>query len=193
MDHRSTRIGNRHRSVVLLGAFTLLAVFVGPATPPVGAVSSETTPASPGFFRIINQNSGQCLAVQTDAERAPAIQVTCAPGYADQVWVAVEILLPSGVIVHRLENWNSGKCLVVQGHQPGARAFQTRCSSSYEYADQLWWAPNIGGPGSFKLQNWNSQQCLVVQGDWTGSPAFQYYCGPFADQWWVASPVDVGP
>ncbi|HMG40558.1 MAG TPA: RICIN domain-containing protein [Acidimicrobiales bacterium] len=192
------RVRSWRRSVVTgLMAFVLAGAIAPAAEAAPAAPQREVAaPAAPqrevaapaatyGPYRIMNDNSNQCLVVRGTAQWAPVVQTPCGY-YRDQYWYFIvrPETNPSGPR-YLLQNANSGKCLVVQGRALEAPASQVTCNSAY--LDQVWWmsgSPQIGRYTS--LANAYSYHCLLVRGFVVGQRATQTTCNPgYIDQAWI--------
>lgn len=163
----------------------VLAGAIAPAASAAPAAEVAATAVTYGPYRLMNENSGQCLVVRGSAEWAPVVQTPCGY-YRDQYWyfdLRPEEVTGSGPR-YLLRNANSGKCLVVQGKGHENPASQVSCNS--RYLDQVWWlsgTPRIGLYTS--IQNANSYWCLVIRGFVAGSRAVQTPCNAgWIDQHW---------
>lgn len=191
-----TRARSGRRSLVAGLMVLVLAVAIAPAVEAAPAasqpdgVASEATAAGRtiGPYRLMNDNSDQCLVVRGTAEWAPVVQTPCGY-YRDQYWYFVERPEETTGTGPRwlLRNANSGKCLVVQGFAWENPASQVSCNSGF--IDQVWWlqggaVPRIGLYTD--LKNANSGICLVVRGFVNGSRAVQSPCNiAYVDQFWT--------
>jgi hypothetical protein len=139
--------------------------------------------------RIINLNTGRCLAIQgsNNVNGSPAFQHDCVNGWADQSWT-IEQITP---LRSRIRNVYTNRCLAIQGSNNvnGSPAFQYDCAG---YEDQNWNIFDEGSGGEyFKIQNFYTQRCLAVQAsnNVNGAPAFQHDCAAYTDQRWVIAVV----
>ncbi|MEV0390705.1 ricin-type beta-trefoil lectin domain protein [Nonomuraea sp. NPDC050643] len=126
---------------------------------------------------VRNQSSGKCVIVRGTADNAAAVQYTCLPQYADQLWRFEH----AGWGWYRLRNQNSQKCLIARGSTAGGPAVQYTCSSQYN--DQFW---QVGDPQAGMLRLVSSGMCLLVRGAANDAPVVHYTCLPqYADQRWT--------
>ncbi|MEU4740799.1 RICIN domain-containing protein [Actinosynnema sp. NPDC023658] len=150
-----------------------------------------TAGASPGAaatadgpFRVVNQNSGKCLAIPggTTADHTRAIQFTCSPETASKQWDVVVLYTDEyGNRVHRLENRASHRCLGVAAESTsnGAAVWQESCSTSFFQR----WAWDKAG----RLHNVATDKCMAVPNGWLsdGVGIIQWTCGTGAEQRWA--------
>ncbi|MGW8763241.1 RICIN domain-containing protein [Streptomyces sp. NPDC055815] len=151
----------------------------GAAAPPVG-------PA----VRIVNGNSGLCLAVPGGSTAVVDLnQFGCGP-YADHFWH----LRPAGAdgsgrARYRIVNNNSGYCAAVPGASK-ATAVNVNQYPCGDYPDHLWRVEyqkrDTAGRPLYRIVNANSGLCLAVPGASTRetAPVNQYPCGPYPDHFW---------
>ena len=163
---------------VLIAMTTLLIAMAGVLSP---ASAEPATPraasAEAGWIRIVNDNSGLCLAIGggNAYAGATAIQWTCNGG-AEQSWYV------NGSAWSPIR-FNSELCLAIGGRSTanGAKAILWPCNGGPE---QLWY---VGGPAISPVGNYNSGKCLAIGGRSTtrGAAAIQWQCngGPEQD-WW---------
>jgi hypothetical protein len=127
------------------------------------------------YGHIINNNSGQCLAVPggSTVEGTGLIQWGCGT-WADHYWT-LEPWSISGVRHYRVINYNSGQCLAVPGASTveGTQVIQWPCGT---WVDHFWRVDNYGSTS--KIVNYNSQQCLAIPGASTveGERVIQWPC-----------------
>src|SRR5687768_10047005 len=168
------------------GAATANAATERPGVPKVtNAVKAAAHPAkdlraAAAYGHIINNNSGQCLAVPggSTVEGTGLIQWGCGT-WRDHYWT-LEPWTVNGVRHYRIINLNSGQCLAVPGASTveGTQVIQWGCGT---WPDHFWrfeaWS------GKFRIVNFNSGQCLAVPGASTveGERVIQWGCGTWAD------------
>lgn len=168
---------------MLSAAFAALSF--GTSADPAAAIAG---PPMYSWLKLINYNSGQCLAVggASTAGGAGIIQWTCVVGAAEQKW---EFLPSQWADWYQIVNLNSGKCLAIsssQAHQQGAQAIQYGCDNLY---DQAWWFSENTLTGRFTLQNMMSGMVIAVGGSslTPGAPVVQWTSTGGNEQKWTAS------
>lgn len=139
--------------------------------------------AAATYGHIINNNSGQCLAVPGGSTEAGIglIQWGCG-SWRDHYWT-LEPWDIDGVRHYRIINLNSGQCLAVPGASTveGTQVIQWPCGT---WLDHFWRVENWTGKS--RLVNYNSQQCLAIPGASTveGERVIQWPCGTWPDHFW---------
>jgi hypothetical protein len=154
------------------------------AAPAAHASPHLTTDGS--YDHIINDNSGQCLAVpggSTDAGTG-LIQWPCGT-WADHYWAAqYQFTDSAGIYWYHIRNLNSGQCLAVPGASTsaGVQVIQWPCGT---WADH-YWAIVYDSTGKIHIINYNSGQCLAIPGASTaaGTAVIQWPCGTWPDHYW---------
>ncbi|MER5203966.1 RICIN domain-containing protein [Streptomyces sp. NPDC002825] len=172
-----------------------------PETPPPGRPSPTRVPpalrdgtavAPPvgPAVRIVNGNSGLCLAVPGASTAVVDLnQFGCGP-YADHFWHLRSAGADgSGRARYRIVNGNSGYCAAVPGASK-ASAVNVNQYPCGDYPDHLWRVEyqkrDTAGRPLYRIVNANSGLCLAVPGASTQetAPVNQYPCGPYADHFW---------
>lgn len=162
---------------VLIAMATLL-VTTAAGVPPTSAepAAPRSADAPAGWHRVMNQNSGLCLAIGggNAYPGVAAIQWTC-NGQPEQRWyVTGDEWSPI--------KYNSELCLAIGGgsHVSGARAILWTCNDRPE---QLW---HVGGQGFVSVVNYNSRKCLAIGGGSAtpGAVAIQWTCNYGPEQRW---------
>ncbi|MFF3017701.1 RICIN domain-containing protein [Streptomyces sp. NPDC057939] len=171
-----------------------------PAPPPAPAPSRSAAgspePVVTGTpVRVVNANSGQCLAVPAASTEVavPVNQFPCGP-HPDHFW-RVEHAAKDGAgrARHLIVNDNSGQCLAVPGAstESGTQANQFPCG---DHPDHYWRieyrSVDATGRARHRIVNGNSGQCLAVREASTEAAAavVQLPCDGRAAQDWRVAP-----
>jgi hypothetical protein len=137
------------------------------------------------YDHIINDNSGQCLAVPggSTANGTGLIQWPCG-SWNDHYWSAYYQFNAYNFNWYHVVNYNSGQCLAVPGASTanGTQVIQWPCGN---YADH-YWAFGTDSTGKMHIINYNSGQCLAIPGASTanGAHVIQWPCGTWPDHYW---------
>ncbi|GGV01633.1 RICIN domain-containing protein [Kitasatospora aureofaciens] len=138
------------------------------------------------YDHIINDNSGQCLAVPggSTAQGTGLIQWPCGT-WNDHYWSANYQFNAYNFNWYHVVNYNSGQCLAVPGASTtaGTQVIQWPCGT---WADHYWAFGIDTSNGKLHIINYNSGQCLAIPGASTtaGAHVIQWPCGTWPDHYW---------
>ncbi|WP_426363807.1 RICIN domain-containing protein [Streptomyces sp. E-08] len=151
----------------------------GGVRPPVGV-----------SVRIVNGNSGLCLAVPGASTAVVDLNQFACGSYADHFWRLRSAGEDgAGRARYRIVNDNSGYCAAVPGasRDTAVNVNQYPCG---DYPDHFWRVEyqkrDTAGRALYRIVNVNSGLCLAVPGASTRqtAPVNQFPCGPYPDHFW---------
>jgi len=155
----------------------LLTMAAGISSASAEPTASRSVSAEAGWIRVVNSNSGKCLAVPggNAYPGAVVVQWTCNGG-ASQSWYT------SGSAWSTLK-YDNVHCLAIGGASTanGAKAILWPCNGGGE---QLWY---VGGATTSPIYNWNSDKALAIGGasKAEGAAAIQWTPNGGSEQkWW---------
>ncbi|MDA5282306.1 RICIN domain-containing protein [Streptomyces sp. NPDC054904] len=167
-----------------------------PAPAPSRPAAAPPEPVVTGTpVRVVNGNSGQCLAVPGASTEVavPVNQFPCGP-HPDHFWrVEYQEADGAGRARHLIVNDNSGQCLAVPGASTGSGT-QVNQFTCGDHPDHFWRVEyrsvDATGRSRYRIVNGNSGQCLAVRDASTEAAAavVQLPCDGRAAQEWRIAP-----
>ncbi|WP_188270254.1 MULTISPECIES: RICIN domain-containing protein [unclassified Streptomyces] len=140
--------------------------------------------------RIVNGNSGLCLAVPGASTGVVDLDQFGCGDHPDHHWrLTAAGTDDTGRTRYRIVNGNSGHCAAVPGASK-ATAVHVNQFPCGDYPDHYWRIAyekrDPDGNPLYRIVNANSGLCLAVPGAATyeTAPVNQYPCGPYADHFW---------
>lgn len=161
------------------------------ATFTVATPAHAYPPAGQNWFQLINEQTWDCLAVQTNTAHSGAIQTDCAH-YNDQFFRFERVGQVEDTVYYRIRKYDPGygspMCLYANGTGPGARIKQYPCATYLDQQFNLIPRGFFDGYGySHSLRNRNSLRC--VNGNVGTNAVTQAGCANpdqyFPDQFWI--------
>lgn len=136
-------------------------------------------PNNGAWNRMVNLNSGMCVAVGNDSRAAGAglIQFRCDGKYNKRFKA-----IPAGGNLYSLQIRSTGMCVVPQTGADHAILVQQHCMHAYA---GIWAIEYLGGD-SYQLRNATTGMCMGVAWGmiYSGQPLDQTTCGALNGQAW---------
>lgn len=143
----------------------------------LGVAAPAPAQAQQALFRLVNDNSEQCMAVRAGSwtPGAAVIQYPCGI-WPDHVWE----VRPTGTGTFQIINNSSWQCLSLSVFAP--YLVQWPCGAG---ADQQWQFASVG-TNLYRIINVSSRNCVAVPGGTLlrDTQLIQWPCGPYLDHQW---------